>query len=99
MKVSTDVLLACFAISLLVTIVSGFVYAVTYMELGSPMDRDRDGCVVRFTKDDSPYSVCPDDTMRGRISAFLAPKAAVVSIVLSALIAYRWSKDAVERRI
>ena len=94
-----DVLLACFAISLLVTIVSGFMYTVTYMELGSPMDRDRDGCVVRFTKDDSPYSVCPDDTARGRVSAFLAPKAAAVSVILLALIAYRWRKGAVERRI
>ena len=93
-----NVLLICLSVSLLVTIVSGFLYAMTYMELGSPMDRDRDGCVVRFTKDDSPYSVCPADTMRGRVSAFLAPKAAMVSVILLALIAYRWSKGAVMRK-
>lgn len=98
MKVSMNMLTACFFISLLVTIVSSFFYFVTYLSLGSPMERDLNGCISRYAKDDTPYLVCPDDTMRGRVSAFLAPKAAVASILFAALFFYKLSQGAAVKK-
>lgn len=96
MKLTKDMLLAGFAVSLLVAIASLGLHVAAYVSLGSPLERGRNGCALQvlIEENDRYIIVCPEDTMYGKVAAFLAPKAAVASILLFALFMYQLSRDA-----
>lgn len=101
MSSTENKLLSAFVLSLFVAILSMFFYVVAYISLGSPLDRDPEGCVSRVLVDegDRYISVCPDDTITGKIAAFLAPKAAVASVLLLAIYAYKRSGRIVSKKL
>ena len=96
MHLSKNTLLICFTVSLLLTIGSAFFYVVAYMEVGGMPQERVNGCSTRaiVSENDRYITICPEDSLKGKVSAFIAPKAAVASILFLTLFFYKSSQEA-----